>query len=260
MISNLCPHLNSNLADIKISVTKYAWDFIIINWGIEGSGKSKFSGYMAHNMDDGFSIRQTAISDEDISGTIDAAEKGQVVIVDEGGEYLFNRDWNKTKNKERIQDLFVIRQKGLIIIINVPDIKNLDVYVRGGRLRLGTKTWTVPRLLKEDDGTTRMHRDRGFFSLYSRKRIIDYFDKDYYLKPSFSERYPDIEEWKEGREYWKAYTDKKLKFLRDRESNKGTEKEKIEQVIKDARKQLRGLPEDRVWVDKAKANYLGTGL
>ena len=254
-----CPHLKSNLEDVKINTTKYNWDFPFPNWGIEGSGKSMFSAFIGFEVDEHFSKKQVAIREESIKDVFEQSDKGQVMIVDEGGEWLFNRNWNKTENKNRVQDLFLMRRKGLIIIVNCPEIKSLDVYLRSGRLRFATNTWTIPVKKREDDGSIRMHRERGFFSLYTRKSVIQYFDKDYYLKSAFSERYPDITKYPEGKKFWDWYepASKEEKDRIMKERNKLREEKSGEVKKKDVNRLLKGFGENRLWADQAEGKYLG---
>lgn len=254
-----CPHLLSNLMDIKINTIKYNWDFPMINWGIEGSGKSMFGSFMGFETDDNFGMKQVAIREEQIKDCFENSDKGQVVMVDEGGEYLFNRNWNRTENKERIQNLFLMRTKGLIIIVNSPEIKSLDVYLRSGRLRFATNTWTRPVLKREEDGTMRMHRERGYFSLYSRKAIVQYFNNDYYLKPAFHERYPDITKYPEGKKFWDEYSRESKKEKERLMRERGKQKEEKEGEVKktDVNRLLRGFAKNRVWADQAEEKQLG---
>ena len=253
-----CPHLISNLMDVKINTTKYNWDFPLVNWGIEGSGKSMFASFMGFQTDEHFGIKQVAIQEQQIKDCFEQSDKGQVVQVDEGGEYLFNRNWNKTENKERVQNLFLMRTKGLIIIVNSPEIKSLDVYLRSGRLRFATNVWTRPIMSREDDGTMRMHRERGYFSLYSRKAIVQHFNDGYYLKPAFNERYPDITKYPEGKKFWveyeKASKKEKEKLMKERGAKKETEGEVKK---KDVNKLLKGFGANRVWVSEQNEKFMG---
>jgi hypothetical protein len=257
-----CPHLKSNLKDVKYIVKKHGWDMPIINWGIERSGKSMFSAFMGFSLDENYSIKNVAISDVQIKDRLESCDRGDCVVIDEGGEYLFGRDWNKTENKSRIQDLFIMGTKGLIIIINTPTIDLTDIYLRSGRLRFATNVWTVPKLTRVE-GEPRMWRERGFFSVYTRKTIVNYYKRDYYLNPSFNERFPDLGKLPETSKYWTEYEkmsrEYKLKIMKDRNNKMEDIKVRADekQVMKDARRLRNSItPEDQLWADRTEARHL----
>jgi hypothetical protein len=234
-ISPMCPHLNSNLEDIKESILYHNWDWMQVNWGIEGAGKSKLSLYTCAYVDPTFNIKRVVFDINKISEAMRTCRRGQAILIDEGGEWLFNRNWNTKESKEIIQTLFVIRQRGLFIWINVPDIEILDVYVRSGRVRSGTKVWTISKSITRG-GVERHFRERGFFNFYSRRNILNYFKLHWKkMSPSFRERYPNIEDLEGGVDLWKEYNATKDAWLEERDRTKEVEEIKEDKVFSNAK-------------------------
>lgn len=246
--SPLCPNLNSNLRDIKRALTKEDWDCVCANTGPEGNGKSNLSLYMAASVDENFTVKQIVDSQREFEDISDNLDPGQAVVADEGVHWLFNRNWNTPESRIAIGDLMVIRQKRLFIIVNIYNLRYIDVYLREGRLKFATQVKTFTKYVM-DDGVKYATRGRGIFNLFSRRSIVNHFDplKSYALKPAFQEWFPALKDLEGGKELWTEYKKKKDLIVKNRprirDFQKGGETNK-DDIRKMTKKELINLAQD----------------
>lgn len=231
-----CPLLNANLADIRANINERSWDWLHINSGMEGAGKSSIGLYICKMMDEHFEPKkQTVYSQMQFSSQIDKLDKGQALFVDEGVEWLFNRNWNTPESRVTVADLMLMREFNLFICVNMTDINYLDVYIRESRVRSCCNVITYPRVNADRDIA---FRERGLFECYSRATILEHFrdENKFQLIPEFIEPYPEIQSLEGGPEMWKEYHDNKLSFLASRKKireDSKMDKTKLEQMEKE---------------------------
>lgn len=228
-----CPFLNSNLLDIRANICYRNWDWLDINTGMEGAGKSSLGLYKCCVIDDKFDpTYQTIYSQQQFSDRIDTLSKGQAIYIDEGVEWLFNRNWNTPESRATVADLMVMRELNLFVCVNITNIRYLDVYIREDRLRSMSHivTFATEEVI---DGRITAIRERGIFDCFSRAAILDHFDPDrqYALIPDFTEPFPDISYLDPS--LWEEYRKNKREFLKNR-------KKVREEAKKDMNERTRG--------------------
>lgn len=247
--SPLCPHFNSNLQDFKRSIQKEDWDCIIVNDGMERIGKSTLALYEACQIDEHFEAKQVVDSQRQFEKITDNLDKGQAIVMDEGVHWLFNRNWNTNESKVAVGDLMVIGQLNLAIIINIYNIRYLDIYIREGRLAFATRVKTFKKTITEN-GKKFVTRGRGLFNFYTRRTIVEHFDteKNYKYAASFTERFPAIKDLDGGEKLWNDY--KKIKRenfdARPRLTDMDKEKEEKE-LLKLGKNKMKKIKEDISW-------------
>jgi hypothetical protein len=121
------------------------YDFIMAITGTEGTGKSATSLYLAQQL---VELGMTFDMDKDIFFRGDATPSGfgkawasisdqrkHVIIFDEGKAFFDKRQSMNSIRVESLQELTSQRSKNHIILINVGDIQEIDVYFRDRRCR-----------------------------------------------------------------------------------------------------------------------------
>jgi hypothetical protein len=171
--------------------------------------------------------------------------------MDEGVHWLFNRNWNTTESKVAVGDLMVIGQKNLAIIINIYNIRYLDIYIREGRIAFATRVKTYKKTIT-DNGKRYVTRGRGLFNFYTRRTILEHFDtqKNYKYAPAFTEWFPSIKELEGGEKLWNEYKKIKLENFKNRPRLLDMDKEKEEkELLKVGKKKIKSIKEDLKWAD-----------
>jgi len=211
--------LFSNLNWIKDYWIPADNDFIMVIDGREGRGKSTLALVIANYLMNGnFNISWICFSPPEFYKCLDLTKEtgaGQVIIIDEGENLLFTREAMGRRNKEMIKTIMQdTRRRGTIIIINIPDIMEIDKYLKHGRL--GAYIHIIRR---------------GFFAAYDHAkalRIIEEREKKRAKKlwrmpePSFYGSWPriDIPLWYEYYEKKKNKGDEiVIQRMRDAERN-----------------------------------------
>ena len=126
---------------------------LIIYFGGTGTGKSHSAMELGYIIDNTLSIDRVNFDQTEFINAILNAQKGQVVIADEGISIAFSRA-AMTKNNRLVMELMnQIRQKNLCVLMCVPDILSLDwmilnkanavVYVSETRKLLNGRNVTV---------------------------------------------------------------------------------------------------------------------
>ena len=219
MTATLDPVYISNLKDISYNVLKNNWDWVHLNYGLERGGKSGKSLLMAKELeklglkfDWSPDLPLVHFWEENMSKKLMNVPDKSIVIIDEGGENLLSRRAMEKEVVEIIQTLMVYGAKNVFLIINIPDWRWIDRYVRQSRVRSIARVRTFASAV-EVEGETRFSRERGYYSFYSRRKVLMASNavEAKLGKPSFSGRFPNF-----ASEYpadWKNYSEKKNNFL-----------------------------------------------
>jgi len=126
--------LKQNLDSIKEKkMQEDDLDWVWINTGGEGKGKSAFSIALADYLDPDFSTDQIVFSGEEFISKAQELEDYRPIILDEGIEDLYSRNAMTKKNKNLVQFLRQCRALHKFIIINIPNITELDKSIRTSR-------------------------------------------------------------------------------------------------------------------------------
>lgn len=186
-----CPQFDSNLKDIAYAINVKHHDWVHMNYGIEGSGKSTLGMYACTKVDPSFNIDRIVFTMDQFKEALKDVKRGQAIMADEMAELMFSRDWNTKESKELVKYMMIMRHRNAFLWMNIPDFKYVDVYVRQGRLRSLTRTITRQRRSKFE-GEYRNWRERGFFIGYTRKTVMQHLIKGWRLKPLFMEEFPNM--------------------------------------------------------------------
>lgn len=170
--------LESNLRDVSRMVLTENWDWLHLNSGMERGGKSSFGLFQAKflseqglNFDWSPALSHIFFLEPNLSSKMMALPDRSVAILDEGGEAMFSRDAIDRAVKDVIKTLMIYGSKNIFLIINIPNWRWIDRYVRESRVRSLAQIFTFPKTVN-DAGVLRVTRSRGFFSLYSRKQVL----------------------------------------------------------------------------------------
>ena len=156
-----CPYLDRDLFIIKENMYKNDMDFVIINEGREGSGKTNLALYQAWSLNPDFDFKTAYYTSDGFFKAAPDLYK-QVILYDEGGEMLNKRLWATERNVDLNRVLMTYRYKNNCIIVNIPDYLMIDPGVRGGRV---AAVFTTKFNM---DKETLLFR-RGQFNAYSAK-------------------------------------------------------------------------------------------
>lgn len=104
--------------------------------GEEGDGKSTAAWHFAYRVDKGFDIeKQTVFSIDEFEEKACGLEKYKALILDEGLEIFYKRNWMNKEQKKAITKLSTIRQQNLFFIYCAPRFSDLDEQLRNWRVR-----------------------------------------------------------------------------------------------------------------------------
>lgn len=177
-------------------------DWVHVNVGGEGTGKSALALEMAEYVDPEFSVDQIVFSAEEFISTATSLDPFQAIVFDEGIDALYSRNAMKKENKQLIQFLRQCRELNLFIIINMPSWREMDKSIRYNR------TKTVGRAVSQ-----------GWAHFYRSDSIGDItYDSNSGMKwpdPDWKDAWPNPTE----KELWKEYKKKKkekIKGLKDK--------------------------------------------
>ena len=229
----LDPVLRGNLTDVAWNVQHENWDWLHLNSGIERGGKSSFALWQAKYMSDlGFhfdwskDMKHVFFYEPKVHEKMMALPNKSVAILDEGGEMLFSRKSIDRMVIKLIQTLMIYGSKNIFLIINIPDWRWLDKYVRCSRVRSLTTIRTHGKLRR--DGILR--RQRGFYEAYSRRQVMWASETDYGSlgRPSFYGSFPAFK-WYYPTQ-WGYYSHHKTEFLKQKSVKKPMKKVESAQV------------------------------
>lgn len=222
--------LASNFKDIAYNVKQNNWDWLHFNSGIERGGKSGFSlsqakyvSSLGMEFDWSKDLKNIFFLEPNLAEKMLDLEPKSVVILDEGAESLLSRQAMSSAVIDVIQTLMVYGAKNIFLIINMPDWRWIDKYVRESRIRSLCDVRTYPRTVN-DNGEARIVRERGFYSFFSRRKVLRYgqFDPPRLGKPSFNGVFDNFAELYP--EEWAWYSEKKTKFLMDKTAKAARER------------------------------------
>jgi hypothetical protein len=214
--------LKSNIADIARLVKTQNWDWLDLNSGIERGGKTSFALEKAwefsktHGLsfDWSESLSHLYFFEPNLSEKMMDLPNKSVAIIDEGGEMLFSRMAIDRMVIKIVQTLMIYGAKNIVLMINIPNWRWIDIYVRQARARSLFEIKTIPRLVTED-GNEYAERMRGFYDAYSRKQVIDASRSKYDVgdlgHPCFSGRFSNFAA--QHPKEWGYYSAKKNAFL-----------------------------------------------
>lgn len=141
-------------------------DHWTIGSGEEGAGKTTLGIWDAiytswHDFKHNWKSRITYDADEFLM-QIDSAPKGATVILDEGVEAIYKRDYNQTPNKNVIKTSTQARERNLNVIVLGPDKDMVD-----SALLRRFKTWFEVEMFQVKDDVIRGYSE--FYSPHARK-------------------------------------------------------------------------------------------
>jgi len=121
------------LYNIQYQVNQHDMDHFIVVTGREGSGKSTFAIQMACALDPNWNLDKLLYEPSQLVNLVKTSKKGDCLILDEGNLFLFSRESMSSDNRLMVKLFALMRQKNLILIINVPNFFTLDSYIRDHR-------------------------------------------------------------------------------------------------------------------------------
>jgi hypothetical protein len=183
-----------NKLDLGRKLIKKGWDLPILIDGLERSGKSTLGMTIGFYLSDGTLNQKNFVSGlNDCAIRIKEAQKGEVLILDEGSLVFNSKDAMVTAQKQLLKILDVVGQKNLILIIILPSFFDLNKQVAIRRSRF------LIHVYPDRDF------NRGQFAYWSEKRkkalyILGKQNFGSYLtpKPNFRGSFTDFKpEWYE---------------------------------------------------------------
>lgn len=191
--------IKKNLDNIKSRMKNRNLDWVWLNVGEEGSGKSSFSLQLAQAFDEDFSADQIAFSGQEYMKKATELEPYSVMVLDEGIESLFSRNAMKKENKQFVQFFRQCRELNIFHIINIPSYSELDKSIRDSRVKTVSKC--LNGVYKAD--------------VYGRKQLhrieVDSKGKVSWGDPAFRQGWENPETCSE--ELWNNYIEKKNEKL-----------------------------------------------
>lgn len=198
-------------------------DAVILITGPERSGgKSNTAGWLASEIDPAFDETRMCFSGSEFMEKALELPKGSVIVLDEAIEGGFSRDAMKKSNTSLAKFLIVAGERNLVTIINFPNIKFLDRYVKEHRAQY----W----ILMEKRGHGRLHL----------RRRSDYPGVNRGWQPlGYLRNIPDMSK----RPWWGPYLDRKAKTTRDVANSAGDDvwipsESEVQRVVQKIRRVL----------------------
>lgn len=135
----------SNLQDLANAIIwkmKKDFDYMICLSGREGVGKSVMGYHLGKMIDKNFNIKNNIVYNlQEMENKIRNLPSYSAVLIDEGMEVFYKRDWNNKDRKRVIKILSTVRQRNLCFIFCVPRFTDLDEYLRNWRIRCWVKVF-----------------------------------------------------------------------------------------------------------------------
>lgn len=126
--------------------------------GPEGEGKSVMAWDLAQTVDSDFDVEeQTIFSINEVKGKLRRLKKYKALILDEGLEIFYKRNWNSKEQKKAIKTISTIRQRNLFLIYCAPRFSDLDEQLRNWRIRLWVRMTS---------------RGRGLVYSYDKRKLV----------------------------------------------------------------------------------------
>ena len=114
-------------------------DWIHVNVGNEGVGKTTLSLDVCEAIDPKFSINNVVFTIDELIEQIKDSYPGKCIIIDEGALLFFTRDAMSNDTKRAVKLLTAMRTYNLFVWINVPNYWVLDKYIREHRVKSVTQ-------------------------------------------------------------------------------------------------------------------------
>jgi hypothetical protein len=155
-------YLKTNIDNYLIRGVKNGFDGIICMTGLEGSGKSTFTQFLAAycDKDHEISLDRIVFSGQELMKAIDNAAPGKAIIFDEAIMDMSSQDSGNDMQKILIKKFTLIRKKRLFIFLVIPSLFMLRKYFAIFRTRAMINTWCP-------DGISRGHY--RFYSFQTKK-------------------------------------------------------------------------------------------
>lgn len=209
----------------------YDFDYVIVNTGDVGSGKSSFSLLFASSYDPDFTVDNVFFTGDEMIKAAYKLHKGSVLILDEAGYALNPRDSMTRMNKDMAKILTVVRERNLVLIFNAPHLKDIDKSIRDRRVDLNVVHEV--RKGRLPDGSP--YYARGYVQFWERESIHTPYRQDdvrwHFFKAA---RVPQCD-----KELYREYSEKKANTLREMATNEDT-----------------SLPQGAVWISDIERNFL----
>lgn len=116
------------------AIHKKNLDHFMVIEGKEGVGKSTLGAQTAAVIDLNFNKSKVCYSPLKFLRGLKTAKRGDVFLLDEGNLFLFSRNAMTDGNKDMVVLFALMRQRGVCVIICVPNFFTLDSYVREHRV------------------------------------------------------------------------------------------------------------------------------
>ena len=110
-------------------------DHFTVVCGKEGSGKSTLAIQFCSTISPNFGQKFICYEMKDFLNAAKIAKKGDSILLDEGGQFLYSREATSKENKNVTKYLMLVRQKNLHICICIPQFKSVDSYIRNHRVK-----------------------------------------------------------------------------------------------------------------------------
>jgi len=110
-------------------------DHVTVIVGREGSGKSRLALNYAAVTSPTFSMLHVCYKPDQLYKAIKASKKGDTILIDEGGLFLFSRDAMGSDTKSIVKLFTIVRQKNIHFIIAIPNFWILDSVIRDHRVK-----------------------------------------------------------------------------------------------------------------------------
>ncbi len=222
-------HLDRHCTYVR-KILRQNWDWWSYGVGDEGTGKSTGSIYYARKVGgDLFKMDEHICYDPlGFLKLVDTCPRYGVIVVDEAGEAMFNRDFASKFNKAIVKTSQQCRDRNLLIIFNLPSIDLLDA-----KLIRRCKTYTIYEAPKFKRGKSLWHQPQK--RRYDPKQV-PWFDLQFIywfqdLPPKVRDEYTAIKT-REGMSRVAKYIEQ-LEGLESKETDKGkTPQDYVEMVKK----------------------------
>lgn len=195
---------------VKKNMAQNDLDWMHINVGVEGSGKSTLMMHACKYVDPDFNEDKIFFDNDNFYDYVNTAPKQSAIMLDEGAEALYSRTFASEGNIKLNKLLMRIRYRNLFIGVNIPDFQMIDNYIRNFRARSLTRCemrFNPETLLME----------RGNFEYFNWKKIkqIHRAKKTgvtIYGQPNWRGHFKEFED----RELWQRYLKKKEDYFSDK--------------------------------------------
>ena len=179
--------------------------------GRERSGKTNLALYCCQTIDKEFGAHHVFYSTDVFLDNLESIPKGSAILIDEGAELMFNRDWQNVANRNLIRVLMACGFKNLFIAFVMPVFEAMDKYIRMHR--------ASSLLITEFDYNNETKAPlRGWFRSYGAEKLLRIrikHGRTIWPRPDFAEYCPHVASVYP--ELWKNYQEleepRKIKLI-----------------------------------------------